>query len=205
MQDSCRRAQAKTDIKKCAAWYVKILIFDYTDNAFGKIIIASLNKHIFKGDSMKVYMLKDVERIGMAGQIISVSDGYGTNFLLPRKLAVEVTEGNLAFYQQKKIKEQVVAEVLNSKIAMVAERIKTLQVSIKERVHDDGKLYGAISSDEIVDLLKAKDISINKKQVEFDKSIKSVGEHKVTIRLSSKLKPQLTVKVEAEKKPHATK
>lgn len=154
---------------------------------------------------MKVYMLKDVERIGMAGQIITVSDGYAANFLLPRKIAVEITEGNLAFYQQKKHKEQVVAEVLNSKIAMIAERIKTLQVSIKERVHDDGKLYGAVSSDEIVELLKAKDISINKKQVEFDKSIKAVGEHKVTIRLSSKLKPQLTVKVEAEKKPQASK
>ena len=82
---------------------------------------------------------------------------------------------------------------------MVAERIKSMHVSIKERVHDDGKLYGAVSADEIVDLLKAKDISINRKQVEFDKSIKAIGEHKVTIRLSSKLKPQLTVKVEAAK------
>lgn len=154
---------------------------------------------------MKVYMLKDVERIGMAGQIITVSDGYATNFLLPRKLAVEITEGNLEFYKQKKQKEVVATEVLNSKIAMIAERVKTLQVSIKERVHDDGKLYGAISADEIVDLLKAKDISINKKQVEFDKSIKSVGEHKVTIRFTSKLKPQLTVKVEAAKKTETAK
>lgn len=148
---------------------------------------------------MRVYMLKDVERIGMTGQMIIVSDGYATNFLFPRKLAVEVTEKNLEFYKQQKHKEQVVAEVLNSKVAMLAERIKNLHVSIKERVHDDGKLYGAISADEIVELLKAKDITINRKQVEFDKSIKSVGEHKVTIRFSSKLKPQLTVKVEAAK------
>jgi large subunit ribosomal protein L9 len=146
---------------------------------------------------MQVYMLKDVERVGMVGQIISVSDGYAKNFLIPRKLAVEVTSDNKTFYEQKKQKEKVVAEVLNSKVAMLAERIKSLHVTIKERIHDDGKLYGALSAEEIVDLLKAKEIVINKKQVEFDKSIKSVGEHKVTIKLTSKLKPQLTVKVEA--------
>jgi len=146
---------------------------------------------------MKVYMIKDVERVGIAGQIINVSDGYANNFLIPRKLAVEVTTDNQKFYEQKKQKETVAVEVLNSKVAMLAERIKSLHITIRERVHDDGKLYGAISADEIVDLLKAKEVSINRKQVEFDKSIKAVGEHKVTIKLSSKLKPQLTVRVEA--------
>ena len=148
---------------------------------------------------MQVYMLKDVERVGLAGQMIVVSDGYATNFLLPRKLAVEITEGNREFYAQKKIQEKVTQEVLSSKAAMTAERIKTLRLSIKERVHDDGKLYGAVGADEIVELLREKDIIINKKQVEFDKSVKAVGEHKITIRISSKLKPQLTLKVEALK------
>lgn len=148
---------------------------------------------------MQVFMLKDVQSVGMAGQMINVSDGYAMNFLIPRKLAVEVTAQNLEFFKQKKQKEQVAASVLSSKAAMVAERIKSMHVTIKERVHHDGKLYGAVSPDQIVDLLKAKDVIINKKQVEFDKSIKSVGEHKVTIRISSKLKPELTVKVEAAK------
>jgi len=146
---------------------------------------------------MQVYMLKDVERVGLAGQILNVSEGYAKNFLIPGKLAIEVTEANKAFYAGKKQKEQVAAAVLSSKVAMLAERIKSLHVSIKERAHDDGKLYGAVGAEEVVELLKAKDIVINKKQVEFTKSIKMVGEHKVTIRLSSKLKPELTIKVEA--------
>lgn len=149
---------------------------------------------------MQVYMLKDVERVGMAGQIINVSDGYAKNFLIPRHLGVEITPANAEFYREKKHHEHVVAEVLNSKAAMLAERIKTLHVSIKERVHDDGKLYGAISADEIVSLLREKDVVINKKQVEFNKSVKTVGEHKITIKLSSKLKPQLTLKVEPSAK-----
>lgn len=146
---------------------------------------------------MQVYMLKDVERVGLAGQMLNVSEGYAKNFLIPGKLAIEVTEANRAFYAGKKQKEHIAAAVLSSKVAMLAERIKSLHVSIKERAHDDGKLYGAVGAEEVVELLKAKDIIINKKQVEFTKSIKAVGEHKVTIRLSSKLKPELTIKVEA--------
>jgi large subunit ribosomal protein L9 len=145
---------------------------------------------------MQVYMLKDVERVGMAGQVINVTDGYATNFLIPRHLAVEITPANAGFYKTKKHREQVAVEVVNSKVAMIAERIKSLHLLIKERVHDDGKLYGAVSAEEIVDLLREKDIVINKKQVEFGKSVKSIGEHKITIRLSSKLQPQLTLKVE---------
>jgi large subunit ribosomal protein L9 len=144
---------------------------------------------------MKVYMLKDVENVGMAGQLITVSDGYAANFLLPRKLAVKVTDDMLGFYQEKQQKQQVAAVVLTTKISMMAERIKTIHLTIKEKTHNDGKLYGAVGADEIVELLKEKDIQINRKQVEFDKAIKSTGEHKVTIKLSSKIKPQLTVKV----------
>jgi large subunit ribosomal protein L9 len=167
---------------------------------FSFILVAIYNNsfvHKTSEDVMQVYMLKDVERVGMAGQIISVSDGYASNFLIPRHFAVEITPANAEFYKTKKHQEQVVVEVLNSKAAMLAERIKSLHLLIKERVHDDGKLYGAVSADEIVALLRQKDIVINKKQVEFNKSVKTLGEHKITIRLSSKLQPQLTLKVES--------
>ncbi len=144
---------------------------------------------------MKVYMLKDVEKVGMNGQIITVSDGYAQNFLFPRKLAIRVTEENIAFFKEREIKEKVTAEVVSSKASMLAERIKHIQLVIKEKTHNDGKLYGSVSADEIVELLKAKEVAINKKQVEFPKAVKEVGEHKVTIKISSKLKPQLTLKV----------
>lgn len=154
---------------------------------------------------MQVYLLKDVQCVGLAGSIIKVSDGYAKNYLIPNKLAVIVTNENAAFFKGKARKEQVVTQILSSKVAMLAERIKGLHVVIKERVHDDGKLYGAVGAEEIMAILKEKDITVNKKQIEFDKSIKSVGEHKVTVKLSSKLKPQLTVKVIAkeEKLGHA--
>lgn len=144
---------------------------------------------------MKVYMLKDVEKVGMMGQVITVSDGYAANFLIPRKLAVVVTGENMVHFQEKIKKEQATAQVLSNKVSMLAERIKALHITIKERVHDDGKLYGSVGADEVVELLKGHDISINRKQVEFDKAVRMLGDHKVTIKLSSKLKPQFTLKV----------
>lgn len=144
---------------------------------------------------MHIYLLKDVEKVGMKGSIVKVAEGFAENFLIPRKLGIKVSENELAFYQNKKVKEQVTAEVVNSKVAMIAERVKALHLTVKERAHDDGKLYGSVGADEIVELLKKNDIQINRKQVEFDKTIRKIGEHKVTIKLSTKLKPQLTIKV----------
>lgn len=144
---------------------------------------------------MKVLMLKDVEKIGMAGQVINVSDGYAQNFLIPRKLARKVVAGEKVFFEAKAAQSRVNMQALNSKVAMLAERIKNLHLQVKERIHDNGKLYGAVGADEIVELLKKKDVQINRKQVEFKKAIRAVGEHKVVIKLSSKLKPELTLKV----------
>jgi len=146
---------------------------------------------------MKVVMLQDVERVGMSGQVINVSDGYALNFLIPRKLAIIATLKNVEHYKQQAKKEKVSKDVLQSKVAMLAERVKNMHLTIKERSHDDGKLYGAVGQDEIVAVLKKEGVVINRKQVEFAKSIRTTGEHKITIKLSSKFKPVLTIKVVA--------
>jgi large subunit ribosomal protein L9 len=159
-------------------------------------IISLIIELIYNGGKlMKVYMLQDVEKVGMAGQVIEVSDGYAINFLIPRKLAKKVGANEKVFFAKREQKVRVDTQILNSKVAMLAERIKNMHLVVKERVHDDGKLYGAVGADEIVELLKKKDININRKQVEFKKAVRSIGEHKVAIKLSSKLKPELTLKV----------
>lgn len=146
---------------------------------------------------MRVYLLKDVENVGMSGQIIKVSDGYATNFLIPRKIAIKVTEENMAFLSSKIQKVEVEKKVLSSKIAMLAEKIKDIHLVVKKRTHNEGKLYGAIAAEDIIELLKEKGIVVNKKQIDFPKSVRSVGEYKVIVKLSSKLKPELSLKVVA--------
>lgn len=148
---------------------------------------------------MKVYLLKDVEKIGMAGQTVTVADGYATNFLFPRKLAKVVLASEAEFFKDKIVKAQVNAEVLNTKISMLAERVKSLKLTLKKKAHDNGKLYGSVGADEIVDLLKEKDIVVDRKQVEIEKSIRTLGDHTVSIRFSSKLRPEFVLKVTEEK------
>ncbi|MDQ5890213.1 MAG: large subunit ribosomal protein [Candidatus Dependentiae bacterium] len=144
---------------------------------------------------MKVFLLKDVENVGMAGQIVNVTDGYAANFLFPRKLAQKVAEGSEMFFAQKIKKAEIDAQILSSKTSMLAERIKNTHITVKKRVHDDGKLYGSVTAEEIIDGLKGKNIVATKKQVVFGKAIRATGEHKVTIKLSSKLTPEVTVNV----------
>ena len=144
---------------------------------------------------MKVFLLKDVEKVGLAGEVIKVADGYGQNFLVPRKLGVEITPANENFYKKQEKTVEHRKEVIASKTSMQAEKINGLKITLKRKMHDDGKLYGAVASSEVVEALAEKGISISKSQVEFNKSIKSKGVHEVIIRLSSSLKPAISVTI----------
>ena len=144
---------------------------------------------------MKVYLLQDVSKIGFAGEIIKVADGYAKNFLFPRKLGVEITPKNAKFYESKVKNVQHRKEALASEQSMFSEKINHLKLTLKKKMHDDNRLYASINASEVVDLLAEQGIKVAKSQVKFDKSIKTAGEHTVTIKLSSKLQPQLTLKV----------
>lgn len=148
---------------------------------------------------MKVYLLKDITNLGFEGEIVKVSDGYAKNYLIPRKLALEITSANQSHYEQKK---KIVAhkqEVLATETSMLAERIKSTKVTIKKKAHENGtgpqKLYGSVSAGDIVDALAEENIRVAKNQVDFGKSIKTTGTFEVTIKLSSRLQPKTTVVV----------
>lgn len=149
---------------------------------------------------MKVYLLKDVENVGIAGEMLKVKEGYAQNFLIPKKMAVKITPKNEAFYSSRVKTVEHRKEVMASKTSMMGEKIKNLHLTIERKTHDDGKLYGAISSSEIVDLLAKEGITISKSQVNFTKNIKDKGEHSVEIKLTSKVKSSFTLKVLPEKK-----
>ena len=148
---------------------------------------------------MKVFLLKDIEKVGMAGEIINAKDGHAKNYLVPRKLGVILTPENEKFYSKKVQKVDHRKEVVESKSSMLAERIKSMTITLKRKMHDDGKLYGAINRSEIVDLLSEKGVKVSKSQIEIDKSIKAKGEFSVTVKLSSRLQPKITLAVVEEK------
>ncbi len=147
---------------------------------------------------MKVYLLKNVESVGQAGEMIKVADGYASNFLLPRKLAVEITAANETLYVGKQKAVEQKKTVQTAQTSQLADKIGETTVVIKRKLHDDGKLYGALSAHEIADALSAKGIAVSKSQVDLTKSIKAQGTYEVTIKLSSRLQPKVTVRVVSE-------
>lgn len=147
---------------------------------------------------MRIFLLKDIENVGMAGEVVKVKEGFGLNYLLPRKFGVEITSKNENQFKNRVQHIEHRKEVIASKTSMLAEKIKSLKLQLKRKTHDDGKLFGSVSPNEVVDLLAQKGVSISKSQVDFGKSIKSTGMFDVTVKLSSKLQPALSLTVVSE-------
>ncbi len=137
---------------------------------------------------MKVILQQDVKGQGKKGQMVEVSDGYGRNFLLPRKLAVEATAENInTMKMQDKAKAARMAEEKAAAEA-AAERLKSCQVKIKARAGQGGRLFGSITSKEISEELKAQHgIDVNKSKIILSEPIKSFGSFEVKCKLGSEV------------------
>lgn len=147
---------------------------------------------------MEVYLRKNVAKIGLEGEIIKVGDGFARNFLLPQGLAVEITEHNKSQFESKIRKVENRKEIIATEMSMLADKISNLSITLKRKMHDNGHLYGSINASEIVDAVALQGFSITKSQVEFNKPIKEKGTFKVTIKLTTRLKPSITVIIAAE-------
>lgn len=147
---------------------------------------------------MKIFLRQNVAKVGMAGEIVKVGDGYGRNFLIPKGLGVEITAENEQFYAQQKITLENRAKVIATETSMLAERLNQVTVTIKAKMHDDGKLYGAVTQSDITDLLSQQGFAVTKNQVNLSKPIKTKGTYKVVINLTSRLQSTITVIVAAE-------
>ncbi|MEX0849355.1 MAG: 50S ribosomal protein L9 [Candidatus Dependentiae bacterium] len=148
---------------------------------------------------MRIFLLKDIEKIGLEGEIVRVKDGFGSNYLVPRKLGIEVTPKNEHQFLNRVKNVEHRKEAIASKTSMLAEKIKSLRIKIKHKAHDEGKLFGAVSPNEVVESLAEKGISVSKSQIDFGKSIKTTGTYDVKVKLSSKLQPSFSLVVVAEK------
>ena len=137
---------------------------------------------------MKVILQQDVKGQGKKGQMVEVSDGYGRNFLLPRKLAVEATAENVnTMKMQDKAKAARLAEE-KAQAQALAERLKGVQVKIKARAGQGGKLFGSITSKEISEELKAQfGLDVGKSKIVLSDPIKSFGAFEVKCKLGSEV------------------
>jgi len=145
---------------------------------------------------VKVILLEDVKKVGKKGSIVEVSDGYGSNFLIPRKLAVLVTKTSLEIKKNQdnnKLKEE---EEKKQKAIELKEKIKELVVEIKVSIGKEGKLFGAISSKEIVDEYKKQfNIELDKRKFINFNPLTALGYVKIEIELYKNVIGVITVHI----------
>lgn len=145
---------------------------------------------------MKVILLQDVKKIGAKGDILNVAEGYARNYLFPRKLAVEATQGHLKDLEQKKASEVRKKAQIKEDAQKLADRLAAMQVSIATKVGEGGKLFGSITSKDIAEALKAQcDIDIDKKKIDLENPIKSLGVYPVTVKLHPEVQADFRVQV----------
>ncbi len=150
---------------------------------------------------MKVLLLKDVYKLGRAGDVKKVADGYGRNYLIPQGLAMLATPG--ALKQAERIRQTAATERarLNQELGAVAEQINGLSLFFPVKASETGKLYGSITTAMMAEAIQEKTgVEISRRQID-SQPIKALGVHKVHVRLTIDLVPEVTVVVHREGEP----
>jgi large subunit ribosomal protein L9 len=147
---------------------------------------------------MEIILREHVEHLGKRGEIVKVADGYARNYLLPRKLALPVTEGNRKHVErERKIMESRESEEKGQAEAIGA-RLNAIDIVIARRVGDTEQLYGSVTSSDIADFLKAKGFEIDRRKLILPEPIKAIGEHTVPLKLHREVTIPLKVRVVKE-------
>ena len=148
---------------------------------------------------MKVILLRDVKGLGKIGEIKDVADGYARNYLIRNKLALEATEGNIKFVKSHldELKKKNERKFENAK--ELKEALEGVVVKIKAKAGDNGRLFGAVTSEDIVGALKNQhNIELDKKAIDLESPIKTIGPHLVNVKLGMNVNAELKVEVERE-------
>ena len=147
---------------------------------------------------MEVILREHVDNLGRRGGIVKVAAGYARNYLLPRKLALPVTEGNKRHVErERKIMETRESEEKGQAEAL-ASRLSLIEISIARRVGETDQLYGSVTAADIADHLKGKGFEIDRRKLILPEPIKAIGDHKVPLKLHREVTVPLVVKVVKE-------
>jgi len=147
---------------------------------------------------MDVILREDVKSLGKAGEMVRVKPGYGRNFLLPKGLAFEATEGNKKrIAAEAKARETRLASEKAAAGALAA-KLGAATVALKGKAGEEGKLFGSITAQDIADGLAAQGLEIDRRRIELEHPIKTLGFHSVAVRLHPEVHAEVKVNVVAE-------
>jgi large subunit ribosomal protein L9 len=150
---------------------------------------------------MKVILKQDVEKLGKAGDVVKVAPGYGRNYLIPRHFAIEATPGNIKISEIERVAQARRDHREKDSAAILAREIAKITVTIRRKAGEGGSLYGSVTAIDIADFLITHKIDIDKRKIQLDDPIKTLGEYEVPIRLHREVIVPIKVIVEPEPEP----
>ena len=132
---------------------------------------------------MQVILMKDIEKLGKAGEIIKVKDGFGRNFLIPQKLAVEANVKSKKFLENEKKKLEAKTKKLKAGAEAVKEKLNNISCTIAMPTGEEDKLFGEVTPEQISDFYKREGLDIDKRKISLEKPIRHLGVYQVVVKL----------------------
>lgn len=145
---------------------------------------------------MKVILLEDVAKVGKKGEVVEAKTGHARNFLIPNKLAVEATKGNLKKLEAQKESEKEEAAYQLSQAEAIGRELKDKVVTIKSKAGDGGKLFGTLTNKEVAEAISSEfNIELDKRKITLEDKIKTLGTYPAQIKLHPEVKIEIRVKI----------
>lgn len=148
---------------------------------------------------MEVILNKTIDNLGLEGDIVKVKPGYARNYLIPQKLAASVTKQNLARLKQEQEAIQARLEREKKNAESLSAKLSGITVIIARRVGDEDRLFGSVTSSDIVEKLAEQGVEIDRKVIMLNDPIKALGDTKVSIKVGFQMTTEITVQVVPEK------
>ncbi len=147
---------------------------------------------------MEIILKQSVDKLGEAGDVVTVSNGYARNFLLPKSMAIQATKHNVAVLEhEKRVIEQRKRKAFRE-AEKVANKLRSLSCVLKRQVGDQDKLFGSVTSIDVAEFLKGRGIEVERKNIQLDEPIKELGTYRIPIRFHPEVTAELKVKVQKE-------
>jgi len=147
---------------------------------------------------MEVILREDVQSLGKAGQLVRVKPGYARNFLLPRGLAFEATEGNKKRIDAEARARASKASAEKAAAEQLAAQLGAITVTLRGKAGEEGKLFGSITAQDIAEALAAQGHPVDRRRIELEHPIKTLGSHTVGVRVHPEVHAEVRVSVVAE-------
>ena len=133
---------------------------------------------------MKVILRKNSDKLGNMSEVVSVKDGYARNYLIPRGIAYEATEGSLSQLEEERKQQSRFIDKERKQAETLAAQLEKISITIKMKVGEEDKLFGSVTSQMIADALVEKEITLDKRHIELEEPLKALGIYDVPVKLA---------------------